>query len=287
MATVGRKDEVKSFLQCLENQSYKNFELIIVDQNDNDLIDHLVNEYKTKLPIKHIKIVQKGLSLARNAGIKEACGDIISFPDDDCLYPHDLLKKIYEFFCGRPNVDAISTAWHDSLNGKPIRNYGEKEDTIDKITVWTKVSSITLFLKREILNNIGGFDEELGIGPTSIWQGAEDKDLPLRLLKTNFTLIFTPFIYVLHPSPDYKAESFLSGKKRKQYLNKVYNYSAAAGYVMSKHQYPLYLKAGAVMVIFIKLIVALIKLDFFMVKVRFFSLTGRMDGFFNRLVEKQ
>jgi glycosyltransferase involved in cell wall biosynthesis len=286
MATVGRKEEVKSFLQCLENQTYKNFELIIVDQNDNHLLDHIINEYKAKFAIKHIKITEKGLSLARNAGIKEVSGDIISFPDDDCLYPHDLLKKINKFFQDRRNVDAISTAWHDSLSGKPVRNYGEREETIDRIKVWTKVSSITLFLKREVLNEIGVFDEKLGIGPSSIWQGAEDKDLPLRLLKTKFTLIFSPYIYVLHPSPDYKAESFPSDKKRRQYFNKVYSYSAAAGYVMSKHQYPLYLKAGAVTVILIKLVIALLKLDFFMVKVRFFSLTGRMDGFFNRLEEK-
>lgn len=286
MATFGRKEEVKSFFQCLENQSYSTFELIIVDQNDNDLLDQLIDEYKEKLEIKHIRIDQKGLSLARNVGIREACGDIISFPDDDCLYPHDLLWKICEFFHNRTNVDAISTAWYDSVTGKPIRNYGELEETIDRIKVWTKVSSITLFLKRPVLNKIGDFDEKLGIGPSSKWKGAEDKDLPLRLIKNNFNLIFSPSLHVLHPSPDYTAELIPSGKKRKTYLKKVYSYSAAAGYVMRKHQFPLYLKAGAVTVIFIKLIIALIKFDFFMVKVRFFSLTGRVDGLFNRLIEK-
>ncbi len=286
MATVGRKEEVKSFIQCLEKQSYQNFELIIVDQNDNNLLDNIVNDYKKKIPIKHIKVAQKGLSLARNAGIKKAGGDIISFPDDDCLYPHDLLEKIRVFFYDRPNVDAISTAWHDSLTRKPIRDYGVKEETVDKIKVWTKVSSITLFLKRVVLNQIGGFDEKLGIGPSSSWKGAEDKDLPLRILQAKFKLVFSPRLYVFHPSPDFTAESLPSGNKRKQYFKKVYGYSAAAGYVMRKHRYPLYLKGGAVTVIFIKLIIALMKLDFFMVKVRFASLTGRVDGFINRVVEK-
>lgn len=286
MATVGRKEEVKSFFQCLENQSYRNFELIIVDQNDNNLLDYMIDENKVKFEIKHIKIAQKGLSLARNVGIREACGDIISFPDDDCLYPHDLLWKICEFLQDRPHVDAISTAWYDSLNGKPIRNYGDQEETIDKVKVWTKVSSITLFLKRSVLSKIGNFDENLGIGPSSVWKGAEDKDLPLRLIKNNFSLIFSPSLHVFHPSPDYTAELIPSGKKRKKYFNKVYSYSAAAGYVMRKHQYPFHLKAGAITVIVIKLIIALIKFDFFMVKVRFFSLTGRVDGLFNKLLEK-
>jgi glycosyltransferase involved in cell wall biosynthesis len=286
MATLGRKEEAKEFFHCLENQTYKNFEIIVVDQNDNHLLEPVIDDFKEKFTIKHLKLSQKGLSLARNAGIREASGDILSFPDDDCLYPEDLLENIQEIFKSRRNVDAVSTAWHDAITGKPVRNYGIQEVPIDKIRIWTKVSSITLFVKSRALNNIGGFDEQLGIGPSSLWKGAEDKDLPLRLIKANFTLIFSPYIFVLHPSPDILATSLLSRKKRKHYFKKVYTYSAAAGYVMRKHQYPLYLKAGALMVIFIKLVTAMMKFDFFMVKVRFFSLTGRLDGFLNRITEK-
>jgi glycosyltransferase involved in cell wall biosynthesis len=286
MATLGRKEEVKNFLQCLEKQTYKNFEIIIADQNDNTPLNSIINEFKAKFTIKHILISQKGLSLARNAGINEATGDILAFPDDDCLYPDDLLEKIQAVFRDRPYIDAISTAWHDLFTGKPIRNYGVKEKTINKMGVWTKVSSITLFLKRAILNKLGGFDEKLGIGPSSCWKGAEDKDLPIRLLAAKFTFIFTPHIFVLHPTPNITKESYTSNLKRNQYFKKVYSYSAAAGYVMRKHKFPLVLKAGALMIIFIKLVIALLTFDLFKVKVRYFSLTGRFDGFLNRVEKK-
>lgn len=50
------------------------------------------------MKIKYIHIEQKGLSLARNIGLKYVKGDIVAFPDDDCEYPADLLKEVNDFF---------------------------------------------------------------------------------------------------------------------------------------------------------------------------------------------
>ena len=70
MATLGRSEEIKIFLDSLSAQDYKNFELIIVDQNERDILRDIVDEYKQKFYINHIRIREKGLSLARNIGIK-------------------------------------------------------------------------------------------------------------------------------------------------------------------------------------------------------------------------
>ena len=48
MATLGRSEEIKIFLDSLSVQDYKNFELIIVDQNERDILRDIVDEYKQK-----------------------------------------------------------------------------------------------------------------------------------------------------------------------------------------------------------------------------------------------
>ena len=76
----------KYLKQCLDsivNQTYKNLEIIIVNDGTKDNSMKIVEEY---LQDKRIKVINKengGLSSARNIGIKEATGDYISFIDSD------------------------------------------------------------------------------------------------------------------------------------------------------------------------------------------------------------
>lgn len=55
MATCGRRDDILDLLKSLEQQTYKNFELIVVDQNDTPISD-LFDEYKDKFSINYIFI---------------------------------------------------------------------------------------------------------------------------------------------------------------------------------------------------------------------------------------
>lgn len=97
MATCGRRDDILDLLKSLEQQTYKNFELIVVDQNDTPISD-LFDEYKDKFSINYIYTPIKGLSRARNAGLKVADGDFIAFPDDDCIYEKNVLESIFRNF---------------------------------------------------------------------------------------------------------------------------------------------------------------------------------------------
>lgn len=98
MPTLNRYDDIYLLMDSLENQTYKNFELIVVDQNDNSKVKEIVDKYIDKLDIKYIKSSKKGLSYNRNVGIDNAVGQIIGFPDDDCVYENDTLEKVINFF---------------------------------------------------------------------------------------------------------------------------------------------------------------------------------------------
>ncbi len=59
MPTLNRYDDIYLLMDSLENQTYKNFELIVVDQNDNSKVKEIVDKYIDKLDIKYIKSSKK------------------------------------------------------------------------------------------------------------------------------------------------------------------------------------------------------------------------------------
>ena len=97
VATVGRTQELSRMLASIDRQSLKGIELIIVDQNTDDRVEKLLEAWKETLTFRHVRS-PKGLSRARNAGIKLASGPIICFPDDDCWYPDNLLEHVSKWF---------------------------------------------------------------------------------------------------------------------------------------------------------------------------------------------
>ena len=96
----------KYIRQCLDsviNQTYKNLEIIIVNDGTKDNSMKIVEEYLDDERIKVINKENGGLSSARNRGMEEATGEYISFVDsDDWL---DL--KMYEELCSQINNENI------------------------------------------------------------------------------------------------------------------------------------------------------------------------------------
>ncbi|MDD1632118.1 MAG: glycosyltransferase family 2 protein, partial [Methylococcaceae bacterium] len=109
LATLGRDKELVDFLQSLLNQTYKNFELIIIDQNRDGKIDAIVELFKDCFDMKHVKVDFTGNARARDYGIGLVKGRIIAFPDDDCAYDKDVLKKVVAEFKRRPNLSILVT----------------------------------------------------------------------------------------------------------------------------------------------------------------------------------
>ena len=86
--------------ECVDsicNQSYKNLEIILVDDGSTDNSGKICDEYAKKdLRIKVIHKENGGLSDARNTGIEIAQGEWISFVDSDDLISNHMYEKMYE-----------------------------------------------------------------------------------------------------------------------------------------------------------------------------------------------
>lgn len=228
MATLGRTKTVESFLQSLKKQTYKKFELIIVDQNKHDKLFSFSDKYKKYFDIRHIKS-KKGLSHARNIGIQYINGDIIAFPDDDCIYPVDLLYNVNNIFENNKDYDGITGKVIDFEGEMSFGNFDSKKGVITKHNCWTRAVSISIFLKKKVIDKVGKFDTCLGIGSGTPWESGEETDYILRALENNFYIFYNPNISVFHPS---KNDSY-----DEEYYNRIAKYSRGMGRVIKKHNY--------------------------------------------------
>lgn len=94
------EEYVKETIESIENQTYKNWELIIIDDNSTDnslkIIKEKVKENKEK--IKYIHLTEnKGVAIARNTGLEIAQGNYIAFLDGDDVWKENKLEEQMQF----------------------------------------------------------------------------------------------------------------------------------------------------------------------------------------------
>ena len=87
---------LRKCLDSLVNQTFKDFEVILVNDGSTDSSQDIIDEYKSKYPfIKAIKKENGGMSSARNVGLEYATGEYIAFVDSDDYVEIFFLEKLY------------------------------------------------------------------------------------------------------------------------------------------------------------------------------------------------
>jgi hypothetical protein len=105
---------------------------------------------------------------------------LVAFPDDDCWYPEGLLERVLNLF----RIDQALDFWfcrYASAPQSPARALSMDTRSPSVFQVAAQASSNTIFLRSRIVERIGGFDEELGIGTAN--NGGEDTDYALRAFR--------------------------------------------------------------------------------------------------------
>jgi len=200
VATKGRAEELDRLLRSLAAQTHRDFRLIVVDQNDDGSLEPLLAAHEHDLTIVHARS-SPGLSRARNVGLRLVDADVVAFPDDDCWYPADLLEHVVAELEAHPRRDGVCGRSTDD-DGRPSNiRWDADAGPIDRFNVWRRASSITIFLRRRVIERVGEFDEELGVGSGTRWQSGEETDYLLRALAAGFTLDYEPTVEVHHDSP--------------------------------------------------------------------------------------
>src|SRR5829696_7589651 len=153
LATIGRISEVQRFLDSLDSQTYRDFELIVVDQNQDDRLSPLLAAYRGRFSILHLRS-ESGLSRARNAGLGHITGDVVTFPDDDCWYPPELFERIARFFRERPELDGFTGRIADERGRSGTARFDNESGPLNLVNVWKRAASVTLFLRRDVVEAI-------------------------------------------------------------------------------------------------------------------------------------
>ena len=194
LATVGRTTELNRLFDSLLVQTFHDFEVIIVDQNQDERLMPIVHRARCLgLAIRHVHHFPPNLALARNTGIAEASGQWLGFPDDDCWYEPHTLERIRLRSRHRDHPQGIISRWVEQDAALPpgLLSWHRSSRFRD-----IPVSSITLFFQRNLIDHIGGFDGRLGVGQ---WFGAgEETDIILRALRTGALVAYQPDSRVHH-----------------------------------------------------------------------------------------
>jgi len=219
VATVGRVQELEHFLTALEFQTHHRFRLVLVDQNPDDRLDEMVEA--TSLDVLHLRS-EPGLSRARNAGLAHVTSDIVAFPDDDCTYDRDLLAHVDRLLARDPKLDGVSGR---SVDGGGRSSPSWKRDTaiLTDRNLWNRAISYTIFLRREIVERVGMFDERLGLGSPEPWSSGEEIDYLIRAVRSGARIRYDPSLTVRHDGRGHGIGS---------------RDGASIGYLLRKHRYP-------------------------------------------------
>ena len=237
LATVDRTTEVARFLASLETQTCQEFELIVVDQNPDGMLAPLIEPYLNKFPIVHLnRPDRRGVSRARNLGLQYVKGDVVTFPDDDCWYPSDLLELVGGFLKEHPEVDGVSghMGTESARTGYQLRHSSGRGHFLTRPL---KVAGVpgpwSLFLRKQVTETVGDYDETLGPGAGTPWGAGEDTDYYLRIFKAGFSIYSKPDIVVCHPV----VTKYYSERSD---LGRSYRYGAGRTRVWKRHNIPLW-----------------------------------------------
>jgi glycosyltransferase involved in cell wall biosynthesis len=185
--TYNRVDFLKKAIDSVFSQTYKDFELIVVDDGSTDETKDLIKRYSHK--IKYIYQANQGPAASRNTGIKQAKGNFIAFLDSDDWWRRDKLEAQIDQMRSKPSylISHTQEIWY--RDGK-ILNPKDKHKKysgmiFDRCLKICAVGMSTIMARRELFPKVGLFDERLPC--------CEDYDLWLRA-SANF-----PFLLIDQP----------------------------------------------------------------------------------------
>ena len=185
---------ISGCLQALEEQTIPRdqFEIIVVDDGS---IDHSMEIIKSFKGVRCVSIPHGGPAAARNAGAREALGEIIAFTDSDCIPAHRWLEKITAPF---ENKDVIGAKGVYRTSQKRIVSrfvqleYQFKYERMARLPLIDFIDTYSAAYRRDLFLENGGFDT------TFTLPSVEDQELSFRLAQKGYLMVFAPTAEVYH-----------------------------------------------------------------------------------------
>jgi GT2 family glycosyltransferase len=198
------EETIKQCIEGILNQTYKNIEVIVVDDCSTDNTSKIATTLKCKL-IKSNK--NMGAGNAKNLGLKAAVGDYIYFIDSDCVPEKDCIEWLMNSFSKNKNIGVVggtcvipsdyksifALAYDVAERFKDVKN-------LDEIYI-LYLSGSNLCIKKEVVDIVGFFNEK--------FITHEDFDFTFRATQSGYKILFQPKAVTYHCHQRKKLKSYL------------------------------------------------------------------------------
>ncbi len=180
--TFNRAQFIRRTIDSVLNQTYRDYEIIIIDDGSTDNTKEVVESYGDK--VRYYRQANNGVATARNTGIAKADGEYIAFLDSDDIFLTENLETKISFFESHPNEYWVYSDWQyvdekGNLlqHGSQKYNYSHRQlnGSIFNELIYHRnfISPCTVVLKKSVFDKIGCFDPQI--------PSQEEYDLWLRI----------------------------------------------------------------------------------------------------------
>ena len=213
---IPNKDQAKTLKKCvdsiLQKSTYKNYEIIIVE--NNSITTEIFNYYKELEKEKNIRVVswerEFNYSVINNFGVKHANGELILFLNNDVEVLSDHWMEELVANTQRPEVGITGakllypdgTIQHagtvigiGGIAGHMLVGMkGDRSGYLNKAVTQMNYSAVTaacMMMKRSVFEELGGFEEQLAVA-------FNDVDLCLRTVASGHLVVYNPYVELRH-----------------------------------------------------------------------------------------
>jgi len=200
--TRKRPDHAAPCAGSILGNAADDFELLIVDQSDDDATKRALAVYADDRRFRYIRSSSRGASAARNVGVEQSTAPIIAFTDDDCRVSTDWLQQISSLFEREPKAALVfgKVSIPEELKGRGFaadfephqRAYCHELPPVH--LAWGLGANMSA--RRSLFERLGTFDPLLG--PGSPFRAGEESDLAIRALAAGYKVVNAAEIAVLH-----------------------------------------------------------------------------------------
>lgn len=182
--TYNRKNSLVSCINSVLNQTYKNLEVIVVDDASTDETYKLFNSIKESRVFFYRYESNQGACYARNYGAKKAKGSYIAFQDsDDQWLPEKIEKQINYLkknnadfvYCGMSRIEPEASFYY------PTIDLDVNKDIVEQLLIDNMISTQTMLMKRKVIETVQ-FDTS--------FKRFQDWDFALQVALHKFKIVY-------------------------------------------------------------------------------------------------
>ncbi len=175
--TYNRAKYILSAVESVLEQTCSDYEIIVVDDGSTDSTKDLLAPMVENGTIRYFYQQNQGESAARNHGIRMAHGDYIAFLDSDDLFLSTKLEKQVDYLNKHPEVGFVHS-WYSKFSddGRDL-GYRDTSQFTGRmypglLLNWSVLMAVPcVMVRREVLAEVGGFDESMRWGPDlDLWR---------------------------------------------------------------------------------------------------------------------